>query len=91
MDMKKRVLVLVLSGVLLVAVSGCNLVEGIFALVAPGSILNLAQLGQTDIAGQRNMFMPAYPDYASDPTCIIPGFCGGNPWFPFSTGETGGT
>ena len=86
--MKKKKLysaALVILISLLVSGSGCTLVDALLSQIDPGSILNLAQLGQVDFAGQRNLFIPSYPDWSKDPTCVIPGFCGGSLFYPFSS------
>ncbi len=79
---------LVLVSLLTVSILvGCDLANTVFSFIPPDSLLNLSQLQQVDIAGQPNRLMPDYPDYDKDPTCVIPGFCGPNHWYPFSTGQ----
>ena len=73
-----------LVGLVLTMTSGCSL-DAIFSLIDPGTILNLASLGQVDLAGQQNWFLPDGPDYDKDPTCTLPGMCGPNIYYPTST------
>jgi len=39
---------------------------------------------------EYDLLFQDFPDYNVDPTCTIPGLCGGTP-FPLSTGTTGTT
>jgi len=84
----KKMQITVLMGLLIVSMLvGCDLANSVLGLIPPDSILNLSQLQQIDIAGQPNRLIPDYPDYSKDPTCVIPGFCGPNHWYPFSLGQ----
>jgi len=88
MDMRKRtgvLALLILAAVMLTAAPGCNLFGVLLNNVSPGDILNLGQLGQVDLAGSRNLFIPEWPDYDKDPFCQIPGFCGANIFYPTSS------
>ncbi len=89
----KKTQITILMGLLIVSMLvGCDMANAMLNLIPPDSILNLPQLQQVDIAGQHNRLIPDYPDYSKDPTCVIPGFCGANHWYPFSIGQqiTGG-
>ncbi len=84
----RKCLFIMLIGLLGVSILvGCDLAQTMLNLIPPDSLLNLSQLQQVDIAGQPNRLIPDYPDYDKDPTCVIPGFCGPNHWYPFSIGQ----
>ncbi len=85
--MVKQVLLVSVVIMILVPLMGCDLANSVLGMVQPGSLLNLSQLQQVDIAGQHNNLIPSYPDYSKDPTCVIPGFCQPNHWYPYSTGQ----
>ncbi len=85
--MRKTHLIIMISLLAVSILVGCDLGQAILNMIPPDSILNLSQLQQVDIAGQPNRLIPHYPDYDKDPTCVIPGFCGPNQWYPFSIGQ----
>lgn len=83
----KKLISMMLLGMIVIAAPGCDLLSSLDFT----SLLNLSGLGWSDIAGPSNPFVPdnsEWNDAEKDPTCIIPGFCGPNPWYPTSTGST---
>ena len=70
-------------------VRGCGFgtLQWAFDQIEPSSLLNTDALGIPDITGRRNPILPDFPDWDDDPTCVIPGYCGPSPFYPFSTGE----
>ena len=85
----KQLLVVLVVFSLTLSSFGCDLLSAFSNLISPGVVFNLAQIAQTDISGPPNLLLPDWPDYDKDPTCIIPGYCGGSPFYPFSSGEGG--
>lgn len=80
--------IVILCAIALTFVVGCNTWDIISDQMSICSIVNCDQLGLTDIAGPKNLLVPDWPDYDSDPLCVIPGFCGGSIWYPYSWGTT---
>jgi len=74
-------------------VRGCGfgLLDMALNNIQPCSFLNCEDLQIPDVMGRENPVLPDYPDYDRDPTCVIPGWCGPSPFFPFSTGGEGET
>jgi hypothetical protein len=68
--------------------AGCDALEVLSNNVSICTLVNCDELGIVDIAGPHNSLVPDSPDYSKDPTCTLPGFCGANPWYPYSTAET---
>jgi len=77
---------LALASVIMALLPGCSPLQTVLQFTSPCNLVNCQALGLVDIAGQQNLLMPDYPDYGKDPTCVIPGFCGPNHWYPFSFG-----
>jgi hypothetical protein len=83
----KKLISLMLLGMMVITAPGCDMLSSLNVT----SLLNLSALGWADIAGPSNPLVPdndKWNDAYADPTCIIPGYCGPNPWYPTSTGTT---
>lgn len=80
---------LVVAGLFSVIMVGCGPAQTLLNQIQPCSLLNCDSLGLVDIAGQQNLLIPDWPDYAKDPTCIIPGFCESNIFYPEGGGGGG--
>jgi hypothetical protein len=79
------VLGLALITVLLTGCDALNIIKNNADLC---TLINCASVGIVDFAGPHNPLVPSRPDYSKDPTCTLPGFCGANFWYPFSTATT---
>jgi hypothetical protein len=89
--MKKGFLLMsVLVGLTFVFLTGCDTVDFVLKNAELCSIINCDQVGIVDITGPNNPLVPNQPDYDKDPTCTLPGLCGPNPWYPYSTAPDAG-
>lgn len=86
----KRGLTLSVLGLVIFAVllTGCDTLNIIKNNADLCTLINCSAVGIVDFAGPHNPLVPNQPDYDLDPTCTLPGYCGPNFWYPFSTATT---
>jgi hypothetical protein len=84
---KYLVITMLMLAVSCFALVGCDALEILGNNLSICTLVNCEELGIVDITGPNNTLIETEPNYNLDPTCTIPGLCGANPWYPYSTAD----